>query len=170
MGEDHIQFRRIRPRIRVQSPLTSEEIIMGLKTALNAPDSSCEGSAVPGFASIYPCKKEQHFWSPQLTLTLESVEQGTLVRGLYGPQPTVWTMFVFVYFFLGFCAVMALLIGLSYWSLGKFSFWLWLSPLFGLLFLSMYAVAYSGQKLGQKQMTRLHRLVESVLGQEIEAE
>lgn len=170
MGEDHIQFRRIRPRIRVQLPLKEEDIVAGLKTALDAPDSSCEGTAVKGFASIFPRKEEQHFWSPQLTLIFEAVEQGTLLRGLYGPQPTVWTMFVFVYVVLGFSSVMALLMGLSYWSLGKVTFWLWLSPLLSVLILSMYAVAYSGQKLGQKQMTRLHRFIESVFGQEIEVE
>lgn len=167
--EDHIQFRRVRPRIRFTTQQTSEEIASTIKTQLKSGVCSCEGQVTSNFATIYPPAKEQHYWSPQLTITLEEVEGETLVRGLYGPKPSVWTMFVFFYSFLGFITLMVLLVGLSFWSIGQPATILWLVPLLILLVLSLFLVAYFGQRFGQKQMTRIHRFLEDCLNQEIEA-
>ncbi len=42
-------------------------------------------------------KKEQHFWSPQLHLEIYDNDKPTL-KGLFGPSPTVWTLFMFLHF------------------------------------------------------------------------
>lgn len=130
---------------------------------------TCEGQVTKHFATIYPPQKEQHYWSPQLTITLEEDEGKTLVRGLYGPKPSVWTMFVFFYSFIGFVTLIVLMWGLSLRSLGQAAPILWLVPVLILLFFSLYLVAYLGQKFGQKQMGTLHRFLEDCLGQQIEA-
>ena len=50
----------------------------------------------------------QHFWSPQLNLEVLKTNQASCtIKGLFGPSPTVWTLFTFFHFmtaslFLGF--------------------------------------------------------------------
>lgn len=166
---EHIDFKRIRPRIRVETDLSPIEIIETIRTKLKEDDSKCVGTVLPGFAIISPLLKDQHFWSPQLTINVEELENSTLVRGLYGPKASVWTMFVFFYSFIGFLTMIALMVGLSFWSLDKPTTILWLVPILILVFLSLYLVAFFGQKLGQKQMTNLHRFMEQCLGMELEA-
>lgn len=165
---EHITFKRIRPRIRIESDLTSEKITDIIKEHLSKPGVACEGKVLPGFATVYPLKEEQHYWSPQLTLTIEERESGCLIRGLYGPRPSVWTMFIFFYSFIGFLAMIATLISLSYWSLDKETMFFWAVPILVLLFLSLYLVAYLGQKFGHKQMVYVHHFLEECLGQRIE--
>lgn len=45
-----------------------------------------------------PDSKKQ-YWSPHLHLELEEKENNTThIRGLYGPEPTLWTLFMFLHF------------------------------------------------------------------------
>lgn len=165
---DHISFKRIRPRVRFESGLSPDEFINIIKENLSKPEVECEGQIVSGFATIYPLQKNQHYWSPQLTLTIEEGETGSLVRGLYGPKPSVWTMFMFFYSFIGFITLIAIMISLSYWSLGLVSWIFWSVPALILVFLSLYLVAYLGQKFGHKQMVYVHKFLEDCVGERVE--
>lgn len=166
--DDHIEFKRIRPRIYVETPLTSDEINKKIREELRSQDGLCEGQSTKGFATIFPPETEQHFWSPQLTITFEETEEKSVIRGLYGPKPSVWTMFVFFYATIGFAILILSMIALSYRSLEKDAGFLWLLPVLIGIFFTLYAVAYFGQKLGHKQMTKLHRFLERCLEQEID--
>ncbi|MGV9004799.1 hypothetical protein [Flavobacterium sp.] len=43
--------------------------------------------------------EKKHYWSPHLHLELESKEEnGTHIRGLFGPDSTLWTLFMFLHF------------------------------------------------------------------------
>ena len=60
----------------------------------------------PGFVALRITEEDRHFWSPRLNLSLEEVEQGkTQVKGLYGPNAHMWSLFLFSYLILGFVAV-----------------------------------------------------------------
>lgn len=165
---DHISFKRIRPRVRFESELSPDAFIDTIKKNLSNKEVECEGVVLSGFATIYPLQKEQHYWSPQLTLTIEETETGSLIRGLYGPKPSVWTMFMFFYSFIGFITLIAILISLSYWSLEIESWIFWTIPALILVFLSLFLVAYLGQKFGHKQMVYVHKFLEDCLGERIE--
>jgi len=44
-------------------------------------------------------ESKREYWSPHLHLELESNEtNGTHIRGLFGPEPTLWTLFMFLHF------------------------------------------------------------------------
>lgn len=168
MDEEHIHFKRVRPRIRLESNLSSEEITTRIQEKLKSDDCACKGQVTAHFATIYPPLEDQHYWSPQLTITLEEQDDKTLVRGLYGPRPAVWTMFVFFYSFIGFATMIVLMIWLSYRTIGESTWFVWLIPVLIITFLSLYLVAYFGQRFGHKQLTRIHRFIEDCLGEEIE--
>ena len=163
----HIIFRKIRPRFKIAIEHPPGELIAAIRKELAKENASCSGTTTANFASIFPLPEHRHYWSPQLTITIEQTENGSFVRGLYGPKPSVWTMFVFFYSLIGFATLIVLMIGLSYLTLDQPAPILWLVPALLLVFLSLYLVAYTGQKLGQKQMGNLHRFMEQCFKMEI---
>ena len=164
---DHISISRIRPRIRFETELTPEKIHRILKEQLANPEVKCEGQVLPGFATFYPKEEEQHYWSPQLTIHFEKTENGSLIRGLYGPKPSVWTMFMFFYSLIGFITLIAVMVSLSYWSLGQESLIYWSVPILIFVFLSFYLVAYLGQKFGHQQIVNIHLFLEQCVGEKV---
>ncbi|MEO1023472.1 MAG: hypothetical protein AAFW89_13085 [Bacteroidota bacterium] len=168
ISDDPITFHRIRPRIRFHKEWSCSTITASIQQHLDDPESPCRGTVIPHFATIYPPKEDQHFWSPQLTITLKEERDGTLIRGLYGPKPSIWTMYVFFYSLIGFISMIVAMIGFSLYSLGNPAPILWLLPILILVFLSLYITAYFGQKLGHKQIIILHRFFEQCLGQPID--
>ncbi len=167
--ESHLPAYRIRPRFRVESPLTPVEVISKIKEGLKSPDATCDGHAGVGFATLTILEKDRHYWSPQLTVSVEKLEEkeGSLIRGLYGPAPAVWTMFVFFYSFVGFALAAVLITGLSYLSLGLSGSMLWWALVLAILLLSIYLVSYFGQRLGHEQMETLHNFLEEKLGHQV---
>lgn len=41
---------------------------------------------------------DAHFWSPQLHFEIVEEENRTKIKGLFGPKPQVWTLFMFIHF------------------------------------------------------------------------
>jgi hypothetical protein len=103
--------------------------------------------------------KDQHYWSPQLTLELEDQNGETLVRGLFGPKPGVWTMFVFFYSSIGFLTLMGLIFGLSQMMLKMNAYGLWAVPIGGTILIGLFVVSKIGQKLSRAQMGQLNILL-----------
>ena len=162
--DDHLPEYRVRPRFQIETSYPVDEVAEMIKSALEKEDATCHGSIRHGFATLYLPAEEQHYWSPQLTLTLEETDAGSLLRGLYGPRPAVWTMFVFFYALIGFIILIVGILGLSYLTLDKPAGILWLIPVLVLIFLTLYLVAFFGQKLGHNQMVTLHTFVEESTG------
>ncbi len=153
----------VRPRFRRESHYTQQEIQEKFAKALKAQECPCRGRVIEGHATLFVPSEEQHYWSPQLSLSFEEEDRGTLIRGLFSPRPQVWTMFVAFYSAIGFAALIILVFGLSYWSLGKSASILWWVPVLALLYLSLYLVAYFGQRLGKDQMKMIQKFVDTVL-------
>ncbi len=162
--KSHLPHYRVRPRFKIDVHLSMDDLTNKLSNALNEENALCIGKAKSGYATIYVPEKDQHYWSPQLNLTMEDNESGCTLRGLYGPRPAVWTLFVFFYSAIGFAALIILMIGLSRISLEKSGTILWLVPVFIVIIASLWLVSYYGQKLGEDQMIILHRFLEKSTG------
>ncbi|HEY9116096.1 MAG TPA: hypothetical protein VIN10_15470, partial [Bacteroidales bacterium] len=98
---------------------------------------------------------EQKYWSPEMHVTIETLEEGSLVRGVIGPKPKIWTMYMFFYsavvvmFFLGAA------LGVSQWMLKMEAPWLWSLPVCVILYLLVIAAAKYGQYKSIDQMKRI---------------
>lgn len=150
----------VRPRFQLLLAADPEAVARGVRLALKAPDAPCGGKVEARHITLHPLQAEQHYWSPQLSLTLEETPEGTLVRGLYGPRPTVWTLFVFFYALIGFAALVVGVVGASFLTLGHSGAILWALPVLVLAFLSLYLVAFFGKRTGRDQMITLHHFLE----------
>ena len=167
----HLPPFAIRPRFQADLPMKQSTIVSKIKKGFSQPDATCVGVATEGFASIKIPVNDRHYWSPQLSLTLEEQEEknGTNIYGLYGPAPAVWTMFVFFYALIGFAIAVILVVGLSRISLDMDAPILWWIPVLLIILLSIYLVSFFGQKIGHGQMETLHTFLENSLGLDIDA-
>lgn len=111
---------RIRPRFRQIVEGIPDEIQDRIKDELAKGGCPCKGVIVQGTITLKIPEREQHFWTPQLSISMEKHNSNqTLVRGFYGPKPSVWSIFTFGYAITGILGIFALVYGTSQWMLNK---------------------------------------------------
>jgi len=155
----------LRPRFKMDFIESEQEIIS--KFTANLKDGDCKycSKIVDGHIIIDVPVEENHFWSPQLNIEVEKNEQNeTIVKGLFGPKPQVWTLFMFFHFavavgFIGF-SVMAYV----QWSLKTdYSFALIMVIALPAIWFVMYFLGRIGKKTGHKQMDELYKFMMKTL-------
>lgn len=91
----------LRPRFKMEVEKSTDEVFKSFK--LKKTDS--EGyhiSCVDPHVFIRLPKEHQSFWAPQLHLELfEITETRSEIRGFFGPNPTIWTLFMFFHVVVG---------------------------------------------------------------------
>lgn len=141
-----------------------------VRNHLDKMDSGCTAEILPTFIVVNIHPKEVHFWSPQLSISFEADDEDgsfTIIRGLYGPNPTVWAFFFYGYVALGILATFLGMYGFSLYSLGHDAKILWALPVLAVVALALYFVAQFGQKIGAEQMFTLHHFFEDSVGHRI---
>lgn len=107
--------------------------------------------------------REKH--SPHLHLEIEKMEDGnTFIRGLYGPDPVLWTLFMFLHFVVAGLFVIFGMIAFSKWSLDQ-PFTFDLLVMFAMVnsWFLLYFIARLNRKKGLKQARELEALMEKIL-------
>ncbi len=88
----------LRPRFTLEVRIAPEKLLTAFERT-NQEIQSFIVSRVDDHIFIRIPKREQHLWSPQLHLEMDRLEaQPTIIKGLYGPSSTVWTLFMFLHF------------------------------------------------------------------------
>jgi len=107
--------------------------------------------------------REKH--SPHLHLEIEKMEDGnTFVRGLYGPDPVLWTLFMFLHFVVAGLFVIFSMIAFSKWSLDQpFGFDLLVMFVMVNSWFLLYFIARLNRKRGLNQARELEVLMERIL-------
>ncbi len=152
----------LRPRFQLQIPKNKENVL-----------SKFEGLKLDPFlvkrlddhVFIKFNQKENHFWSPQLHLEIDEVDDiSCKLYGVFGPNPTLWTFFMFVHFIV---ATLFIIIGIwaySSASLDKnYHIQVGLMVLFVLIWFVLYFAGRSGKKKGKPQMQQLLDFMQNVL-------
>jgi len=110
-------------------------------------------------------KVQQQFWSPQLHLEINALENNkSQLYGLFGPNPTVWTLFMFLHFL-----VAGLFIAFCIWAYSNYAlkvdYQLQVWGIVGMIILWFF-LYFSGRlskTSNQKEMTALYTFMSSVL-------
>ena len=145
----------IRPRFTLKSNASVDNICSRYKVILMTKNQVLSGKVRHGYISVFPSSDHMHYWSPHLSVTLEQDEENpnqTVIRGLYGPTPAVWTMFVFIYAIIALATVIIFIIGFANMSIGESGRILWALPILIILLLSIYATSYYGQRKAHDQI------------------
>jgi hypothetical protein len=154
----------MRPRFEVVVPRPAVQTLQGLRAALEQPGAPYVGSVVGKHVLVKVRPGERRLWSPQLEVDVEGHPDGTLLRGLFAPQPDVWTFFVALYAVIGLLGFAGLLFGLVQWWLGTTPVALWSVPAALVLGGAVYALALAGQRLSQAQIVQLRAFLDDAVG------
>ena len=151
----------LRPRFQLKLDVTKESALISFQ---DVAQSRFIIKILDDHVFIKLSENETHFWSPQLQLEVIEDNDETVVYGLFGPNPTLWTFFMFLHFGL---ATLFIILGIWAYSsaaLGRpyglqvgfmvFSVVLW----FVLYFFGRY-----GKKKGASQMNDLHAFMKKTL-------
>ncbi|MBT8306210.1 MAG: GTP-binding protein [Maribacter sp.] len=153
----------LRPRFQIQLEQPKEK---ALQTFDNVDHPPFLVNRMDDHVFIKFNKEQIHFWSPQLHLEINDQEEGgSKIYGLFGPNPTLWTFFMFLHF-----GVATIFIGLGVWayssaSLGRsYGIQLGLMIFMVLLWFVLYAFGRAGRSKGKPQMHELHDFMNQQLG------
>lgn len=110
-------------------------------------------------------KEHLHFWSPQLHLEVDEAENdSSKIYGVFGPNPSLWSFFMFLHFGIGTIFIIFGIWTYSNWSLGKpYGFHLGILMLMVLFWVSFYIFGRLGKRKGRPQMKQLHLFMRDVM-------
>ena len=154
----------LRPRFKLNLDRNNESALMAFENAKKQQKEFIV-SRIDDHVFIKIPKSKQHFWSPQLHLEIMETEKDKCtIFGLFGPNPTVWTMFMFFHFI-----VAGLFIGFSIWAYTNwtlktdFAIQLFVALLMIVLWAALYFGGRLGKATGRDQMVLLHNFMNSIL-------
>ncbi|MCK5402337.1 MAG: GTP-binding protein [Flavobacteriaceae bacterium] len=154
----------LRPRFKIELKKSNDEALQYFDDAKKSQKEFII-NRVDDHVFIKIPREKQHFWSPQLHLEINEVDETTsTLHGLFGPNPTVWTLFMFLHFF-----VAVLFIGFGAWAYSNWS----LENSYGLqlavmvlmivLWFALYFAGRIGRKTGRPEMNTLYQFMNETL-------
>ena len=154
-----------RPRFKVYTKASKIELIKTIKNHLALNNKEIGGYANQEFAMVRLRKDKQKYWAPQLQIRWEDDEENKeliVVRGIIGPRPNIWTMFMFFYGLSG-----ALLITLGTYAVSEYyvtgaSNWIWSIPFALLLALGTFIASKIGQQISKEHLIEIYKFINSV--------
>lgn len=152
----------LRPRFRISLKTNLEQ----LETIFDAPKvDSLVIKRLDEHIFIKFKEAEITFWSPQLHLELSSYEEGVSnIRGVFGPNPTLWTFFMFLHFGVGTLFIILGIFAYSNYSLGKdVGLWLMGMVFLVVIWFALYAFGRLGRAKGKGQMEQLKQFVRDTI-------
>lgn len=154
----------LRPRFKLELNRNKDSVLKSFEDS-KSNQAIYHISLVDDHVFIKIPKRNQHFWSPQLHLEIESIEENkSMLHGFFGPNPTVWTMFMFLH-----VVVVTLFLGFGIWAYTNHSlqnsYSLQIVAMFFLivLWLGLYLGGRIGKATGKKQMNELHQFMKETV-------
>jgi len=155
--DDQINKVLLKPRFKMEFDKNKKEILNIFKDNLN--DQNCKycSKIIDHHIIIDVPVEEDHFWSPQMHVEIEKEENKTVVKGVLGPKPKVWTFFMFLHFAVAIAFFAFFVIFYVKWSLKQdYTFTMIMCILMPIVWVILYFVGQLGKKFGYNQMVELH--------------
>lgn len=159
---------RIRPHFVHEESKPSAQFQNEIVRYIEDEEDRVHVKTFPDYLTLVIPEEDQHFWSPQLNLSLDPTEGGgTKVTGTYGPNTNVWSMYLYGYL-IGFCcALVSTVFGVSKWIVSGWTTGFYLMGVSYAVLFGLYLSAQIGQKLAAQQTFELHQAFERGIGQHI---
>ena len=155
----------LKPRFQVSVKKPQKDVLKDFKVSLKR-EKCPYYSKIVGYHIVLDIPENQsHFWSPQLHLEVEKDKDNTtLIKGLLGPKPHIWTFFMFLHFVVAITFFVFFVIAYSHYTLDKdYSFELTMEIVLPVIWLIFYIGGQLGKKKGYKQMEELHDYLMQIL-------
>jgi hypothetical protein len=155
----------LRPRFKFEIARSNEVVLRDFEKAKKE-QSHFVVSRIDDHVFIRYPKAEQHFCSPQLHLEINEVNKETcMLHGLFGPNPTVWTLFMFLHFMLAGLFIGFGIWAYTNWSLNQnFAIQLSFMVLMVVIWIALYFAGSIGKASSKKEMNALNDFMYNVLG------
>jgi Na+/melibiose symporter-like transporter len=155
----------LRPRVEIVLKESTQELIAKFKKALAGVHCIFPGKVIGTHIVIDVPKEEAHFWSPQLHIEIEEIDKNnSQLKGLFGPKPQVWSLFMFFHF-----ALAVAFIGFSIMAYVKMSLnESYTGPLIicisiPVIWVILYFLGDLGKRKGKRQMEALNDFMMEIL-------
>ena len=154
----------LRPRFQIELTQNNEEILKIFEETKTSQKEFIV-SRIDDNVYIKIPKREQHFWSPQLHLEIMEIEKDKCtVFGLFGPNPTVWTLFMFLHFIVAGLFLSFGIWAYSNWSLDNdFAIQLFIALMMIVVWFALYFGGRIGKATGKRQMHLLNNFMNKTL-------
>lgn len=148
----------LRPRFKMNYNESQGVLISKFKKNLKSENCIYCGKIVDAHIVIDVPVDENHFWSPQLNIEIEKVSADkTIVKGLFGPKPQLWTLFMFFHFAMAVAFIGFSIMTYVQWTLKEdYSMALMIVIDLPILWVAMYFLGRIGRRKGHKQMDELY--------------
>ena len=154
----------LRPRFKMELKQNNQSVLQ-LFEAQKTHQKEFVVSRVNDHVFIRLPKHKQHFWSPELHLEINEIDDSTsMLHGLFGPKPSVWTMFMFFHFI-----VAGLFFGFGIWAYSNWSlktdYFMQLVVVFMMVFIwfALYFAGRLGRASGKPEMEQLYNFMIKIL-------
>ncbi len=156
----------LRPRFKVELNENNETLLKAFD-ATKKTQSEFVVNRIDDHVFIKFPKEKQTFWSPQLHLEInESATNTSTLHGLFGPNPTVWTMFMFFHFIVAGLFIAFSIWAYTNWSLEKeYAIQLSFMFLMIIIWFVLYFAGTIGKASSKNEMHYLHDFMNKVLNE-----
>ena len=154
----------LRPRFKIALQYNNETVLKAFDIA-KVSQKEFIANRIDDHVFIKFPKQKQHFWSPQLHLEINEVdEKSSLLHGLFGPNPTVWTFFMFLHFMVAGLFIAFSIWAYTNWAL-KSSYALQVSLMLFMVIVwfALYFAGSIGKASSKKEMLELQEFMNKVL-------
>lgn len=109
--------------------------------------------------------KHNHFWSPQLHLEIEEIKKDKAkLYGVFGPNPALWTFFMFLHFGVATTFILLGIWAYSNSALNKpYEIQMGSMVFLVVLWFILYAFGSAGKRKGKPQMHELYDFISEIL-------
>jgi len=152
----------LRPRFQLELTEAKEELLQSFEKSQIEPFLV---KCIDEHIFIKFNKKNNHFWSPQLHLEIDEIDsQNSKLYGVFGPNPTLWTFFMFLHF-----GVATIFIILGVWAYSSsaldkpYGLQLGLMGFMAILWFVLYFFGRAGKHKGKPQTEELYRFMMNTL-------
>jgi len=155
----------LRPRFQMELEQAGKQLLVNFSEAKKSQDKFVI-SCVDDHIFIKLPNNQQHFWSPQLHLEItEKDENSCSLHGFFGPNPTVWTMFMFMHIAVGILFMVNLTWLYSNYKLGNsIELQISITIILILTWILLYVAGRMGKKKGKSGMRELYDFMNEIVG------
>lgn len=154
----------LRPRFEVESKKSVEQILERAKILKSELKSDYQIKIIDEHLYFYFSKEKRKYYSPFLHLELEAEEGKTKVKGLFGPEQLLWTLFMFLHFIVAGLFLVFSMMAYTHWSLNQSIVLDVVVMTFMVVFwILLYVIARINREKGVPQMHELEDLMYKVL-------
>jgi len=151
-----------RPRLDLRIPRSADEVRTALDERIHSGIPGCIGRSGRRHVFVEVDEDHRHLWSPTLDIVLREEDDSTRLLGRFGPSPSLWTGYVFVYGFVAFASLAAACGALAQRITGEPPTLLWAVVAAIALGAGTFLSARVGALLGHHQMTWLARVLDGL--------